>query len=301
MTPIFRNVPEFGPFDPDAPPAVFETAGAVFQESAKYDPSQVHSSPMADDAENLPVGSFSILETVQIMHNKFSNQRASEGPKKEETLLSEEEDFKRKERRRASLAKLRARKADVEIDVEKGVLRLTTEDAEIDDSYEMFPTGSLKSVGSPRPQKTKGLMGGLQEAVLKRRAMLEGGKIPSFRQSSSKSLGGDTDSSLASVRPAKLAKGESFRAAPHGKKPSSPTKAGMLGAVGKQQSITLTGPQHLGGMEEDIDESTSPRPAMPGMARQPSILHKLFSKKADVPAVKNIGAPQKSSFNAFSS
>ena len=244
------------------------------------------------------------------MHSKFSNRNAS--LKKEESVLTEEEERTRRERRRASLAKLRNQKATID-DVESTVLHShDIDNDEMDDSFEMFPPASraTKPVQDVRPKG--GMLGGLQDAILKRRAMLDNTRQPSFRQKSSRNIFNEENTSAVQPsRPGQLAKGESFRAAPgRGLKKGesfrapesssfnlakSPSRRAMMTSTGKQESIRLTGPHHL-------DPNTESIPPRPGMVRQPSMLQKLFAKKSSEGApMRGMGSPQKSSFNMFSS
>jgi hypothetical protein len=325
-----------GPFDPDAMPVFSESPGAVFQESAKYDPRQVHFPPPSvavEESGEPPIGAFSILETVQMMHNKFSRQgsggaaAAGEGAgagreDKKENVLTEEEENSRKERRRLSLAKLRTQKTSVS---EAVMFGRGDDEEEVDDSFDMFPSQSRnrkardKSPGKGDKGGGRGLMGGLQEAVLKRRAMLDA-KSPSFRGSSrnlgasSRNLGGggggdeEVVSSSSPPGPGRLAKGESFRAGPGVNPLLKSRSAGdsallsrrdLMGGAGKQQSIRLTGPHHnIDTAGSNVDNSSSQRPGQ--MVRQPSILQKLFTKKSDNGSnspMRNMGSPQKSSSN----
>ena len=295
-------------------PAEFEGPGAVFHEAMKYDPSEVHLSPAFAEGSDLPGGTFSILETIQSVHNKISRGGST---KKEDKFITEEEDIARKERRRQSLAKLRNRKAALD-DVNEAILHSASGADEMDDSFDMFPSRlnhHRKPSDIAAVQKST-VIDGLQEAVLKRRAMLDGSKSSSSRQLSTRNLGIETSNPSG---PGNLSKGESFRAAPgrvgltKGESfraplpgAGSPTKEqsrrGLLQNVGSQKSIMLTGPHHLSAE----DGAGTPRSA--GIARQPSMLQKIFAKKASGSgdaggSLRNMGSPRKegSSFNLFSS
>lgn len=256
--------------------------------------------------DQVPSGSFSILETVQIMHNKMTRQRG--GPTVESTTLPQtvEEDALRQERRQASLAKLRNQKASLE-DVEAAVLH-STEDG-VDDSFEMFP--SRLRIKTDVPPVKGPMMSGLHEAVLKRRAMLDA-KSPSSRQLSSRNLEvakstgaperglSKGESFRAAPTRAPMVKGESYRAGPSNSN-SVPNRRGMMLGQASQKSIMLTGPHHSGAQD---DEPVAPKQ---GIARQQSMLGKLFNKRAggDVLASpRPTGSPtkqrsQKSAFNLF--
>lgn len=275
----YRNAAEVGPFDPDALPTAFDHAGAVFTEPEKYNPSCVHS-------DTAPISSFSILETVQSMHTKMDRRKERSPRRGDAVALTEEEDIARKERRRASLIRLRNQKASID-DVEASVLH--NEEDPIDDSFDMFPSRSRKI---ETPHKNAPMMDGLQEAVLKRRALLESSS-PSNRslnwtETSAPDRGiARSDSSNRGLIKGdsfnrNLEKGESFRAAPDRAKGESfrapvgaaskaPSRlAFMLGSTA-QKPILLTGPHQVNATDEDSSLKTS-------SAKQ-TILHKIFFKK----------------------